>query len=215
MLTERFSPQKRRQMESKMKNDRHGKKGPEMLLPVSLEYGEEGQVLRFDLWRMPQMLVTGGAPDHQAAVVRKILDGWKTLPWIEPVIVNFPDRPAPGTETDPVGKLREMRKTLELRYRDLAGKGYKTAAEYLAGGHDDMPFHPVIILGFEKSAARPLPDEAVSLIHDLAIRGRAAGIDLVLCSTGAECPKGELVCDFPAKLVLHGGGEKDFSFSHM
>ena len=195
-----------------MKNDRRGEKGPEMLLPVSLEYGDEGKILRFDLWRMPQMVMTGGTPDHQAAVVRKILDGWQALPWIEPVIVNFSDRPAPGTEADPVAKLGELQKTLDLRYRTLAGKGLKTAAEYLAEGHDDMPFHPVVILGFGKPAA---PASAADLIHDLAVRGRAAGIDLVLCSTDAECPKGELACDFPAKLVLRGGGEKDLSFSHV
>ena len=185
-------------------------------LPIRLEQKGNDQPLSFDLNEMPHLSITGGTSECQASVIRKILKFWESSPSIEPAAADLagtldPETPAISEETF-IGKLHEMRDVLERRYDELAKRGLRNTKEYLALGHDDMPLRPFILFGFEKMAYSRFRNEAEKLICKLAQKGRAAGIDLILCSTDAEILNGVIECNFPAKLIFRSNDEKDFSW---
>lgn len=201
------------------KNRNEGRLPGMPFLPVRLNYGNNDQPLEFDLNRMPHLSVTGGTPECQASVIRQILQYWEYRSWIKPEVIDLggkldPEKSA-ASETDLTAKLHEMTAVLLSRYDELAKNGFRNAGEYLDEGHHDMPFRPVIILGFEKLAASKLLPDAVELICGLAQKGRAAGIDLILCTADEALLKGMLAANFPAKLFFRNSDEKDFSFSSM
>lgn len=186
-------------------------------LPVNI-CGKAGKTLQFDLNQMPHLLITGGISDAHTAVVRQMLIGWKTCTLIKPVVIDLTGKLTPektaDSETFLRDKLHEMTGILECRYDELAMMKIKSVGAYLAQGHQNMPFHPVIILGFEKVLSTiHFSDDIFTPFCRLSRKGRAAGIDLVLCSTDKKIMKGFFAANCPAKLVFRSADEKDFIFS--
>ncbi len=165
---------------------------------------------------MPHLSITGGTPECQTSLIRKILNFWTATPLIEPAVLELagtlePETPAISEETF-IRKLYEMLDVLEHRYDELAKRELRNTREYLEQGYKDMPFRPVVLFGFERMSVSQFRNDAETLICKLAQKGRAAGIDLILCSTNAEILKGIMDCNFPAKLIFHSNDEKDFSW---
>ena len=185
-------------------------------LPIRLEQKGNDQPLSFDLNKMPHLSITGGTPECQASVIHKILEFWASKSSIEPEVLDLAGTLTPETPAISEGmfisKLYEMLAVLERRYDELARQMFKNTREYLDHGHNDMPFRPVILFGFEKMSGSQFREDAEKLICKLAQKGRAAGIDLILCSTDAKMLKGAIDCNFPAKLIFRSDDEKDFSW---
>ena len=138
---------------------------------------------------------------------------------IEPAVLDLagtlkPGRPAISEETF-IRKLYEMLDVLEQRYDELAKRKLRNTREYLEQGYKDMPFRPIILFGFERMSDSQFRKDAETLICKLAQKGRAAGIDLILCSTNAEILKGIIDCNFPAKLIFRSDDEEDFSWESL
>ena len=193
-------------------------------LPISLGIKPDGEVLGFDLAKMPHLLIAGASGQGKSVglnvIIMSLLSSMHpkdlNLYLIDPKRVEFTDyealeatRMLKRIDTDVEGAqetLRELCAEMDTRYTKMQETGARKLADYNAKAGESLPYVVCIIDEFSDlmmSGDGRNRDVENNIIR-IAQLGRAAGVHLIIATQrpDADVITGLIKANFPARIAF-------------